>query len=59
MSTRTREDKKARKEIRKFFASKSGRELTFYVKQNGILKIVAMIAALVIIAEAAVIWRML
>lgn len=59
MSARSREDKKARKEIRKFFASKSGRELTFYVKQNGILKIVVVVAVLTIMAEAVVIWCML
>lgn len=59
MSARSREDKKARKEIRKFFASKSGRELTYYVRQNGWLKIIVAVAALVIIAEAAAIWIVL
>ena len=59
MSNRRREDKKNRKEIRRFFASKAGKELSYYVRQNGILKIALAVAAMVVAAEAVIIWRMI
>lgn len=55
MSTRTRADKKIRKEMRFFFKSKQGQELTYLTKQNGLLKLLAAIALVVAFAEAAVI----
>lgn len=56
MSLRTREDKKTRKEIRKFFQSESGQIARKQARQNGIMKIALTVAVVIIIIEAAIIW---
>lgn len=55
MSERNRNDKKFRKEMRFFFRSKHGQELTNLTRQNGLLKLLAVVALVVAFVEAAVI----
>jgi len=55
MAQRTRNDKKIRKEMRLFFRSKHGQELTHLTKQNGKLKLAAAGGVLLAIAEAIII----
>jgi len=55
MSERNRNDKKFRKEMRFFFRSKHGQELTHLTKQNGFLKLAAAGGVLLAIAEGIII----
>lgn len=55
MSTRTRGDKKIRKQMRAFFKTRGGQELSDLTRQNGMLKIALIVLAFISLAEVAII----